>query len=212
MRDYHNQFWDSVWSRTDAWERSVSNEDDLLSKENDRNWDLIQRAAQNEEGEADAFKLYLEAAHAGSVWSQEQVGCRYWTGKGVAADRYLALDYYHSAICGGSWTATISYARLLAEVGRYDECDQVLNDGVSCGFAPSYFWLAWLRYSQLKTRRTRKEVRPLLEYAANQGHPYARLLLYRWMGLGKLSLRDVPVGLILLVREALLLPDESISA
>ena len=83
--------------------------------------------------------------------------------------------------------ATIHYARLLAELGHYDACERTLENGVASDFVPAYFWLAWCRYEQSKTTKVRGEVRPLLEYAAEKGHPEAKILLARWMALGKLA-------------------------
>jgi hypothetical protein len=90
--------------------------------------------------------------------------------------------------------ATIDYARLLAELGHHDECEQTLDNGIAAGFIPAFFWLAWLRYERSKTARARKEVRPLLDHAAQHGHPQAKLLLGRWMMLGKLGMREIPHG------------------
>jgi len=132
----------------------------------------------------------------------EQVGWHYWTGTGVVADNASALEYYHRAVVGGSWVATIGYARLLAEVGRQDECETVLKDGVALDFAPAYFWLAWLRYMQSKTPKVRREVRPLLEHAVRQGHPAAKFFLSRWMARGQLGLMEIPRGWRLVVQEA----------
>lgn len=98
--------------------------------------------------------------------------------------------------------ATIYYARLLSELGHYDDCERTLENGVASDFVPAYFWLAWFRYQQSKTTKVRREVRPLLEYAAIKGHPEAKLLLARWMVLGKLGLRDIPRGFRLAVQGA----------
>lgn len=105
-------------------------------------------------------------------------------------------------ILGGSWIATIAYARLLAEVGRQGDCETVLKDGVALDFVPAYFWLAWLRYLKAKTPKVRREVRPLLELAARHGHPAAKFFLSRWMARGQLGLLEVPRGWILVVQEA----------
>ncbi len=190
-----DRFWSAFSAYSDAWERAGSNEDQLFSQESDQNRDLMERAAEIEEADpSSSFELYLEAAEAGSVWSLGKVGWHYWTGTGVAADPQLALEYYYRAIRGGSWVATIHYARLLAELGHYDACERTSENGVASDFVPAYFWLAWCRYEQSKTTKVRREVRPLLEYAAEKGHPDAKLLLARWMALGKLGLRDIPRG------------------
>jgi hypothetical protein len=89
-----DQFWDDFSAHSDAWERAVSNEDELLAAETGESWALIQRAAEVEDVDpVSAFRLYREAAEAGSVWSSERVGWHYWTGTSVAADPQIALEY-----------------------------------------------------------------------------------------------------------------------
>ncbi|CAN5459478.1 hypothetical protein BH10PSE14_BH10PSE14_38940 [soil metagenome] len=200
LREIRDQIYQDCSVEADAWERAASNDDWLWSEESLENWELIQRAGQIDHDEAAAFDLHLQGAKAGSVWCQKMVGWRYWTGTGVAADKNLALQYYHSAICGGSWMATLHYARLLYGVGRYDDCERFLNDGISCGFVPSYYWLAWFRHERHGTRAVREEVRPLVEHAAKEGHPAARDLLAHWMRSGKLRLRDIPRGWLMSVQ------------
>ena len=203
LGELYDQSYRDLWAETYAWERAAANVDELWSQESDENWELIQRAAQMDYGEAAAFDLHLQGAKAGSAWCQEAVGWHYWTGNGVAADQYSALQYYHAAICGGSWIATLCYARLLYEVGEYDDSERVLSDGVSCGFVPSYFWLVWFRHKRQSTRAVREEVRPLVEHAAKAGHPGAKFLLASWMATGKLRLRDIPPGWLMAVQDAI---------
>jgi len=202
-----DEFWQAYSAYSDAWERAASNEDQLLAAETDETRSLIQRAADIEDTDgASAFRLYLRAAEAGSVWSMGRVGWHYWTGTEVAADPQMALEYYHRAICGGSWIATINYARLLAELGRHDDCERTLEDGVVSGYVPAYYWLAWLRYTRSETANVRREVRPLLDHAAKCGHPRAQRLLAHWMMLRKLGLRDIPRGFGLAIELALSFP------
>ena len=203
LREVRDQNFRDLWAETYAWENAAADEYDVWSKESDQNRDLIDRAALIAYGESAAFDLHLEGAEAGSVWCQKVVGWHYWTGNGVAADKHLAMQYYYSAICGGSWASTLCYARLLYEVGRFEDCERVLTDGVSCGFVPSYYWLAWLRHERHSTRAVRKEVRPLVEHAAREGHPAAKELLIRWMVSGKLRLRDIPRGWLMVVQYAI---------
>jgi len=191
------------WDESDAWERAHSNESELWSEESDRNRELIEQAwAIQVTNPAAALRIYLEAADAGSPWAMQQVGWHYRTGAGVAADFERAQDYYRRAICAGSWTATISYARLLAEQGHFETCEQLLEDGVRSDFVPAYFWLARFRHRQSKSRKTCREIRPLLEYASEKGHPAARGFLAALMLLGKYRLRESPVGF-RLVRESI---------
>jgi TPR repeat protein len=190
-----DRFWERFWEHSDAWEREASNDIELWAQESDRNRELIDRAIAVEKTDpAAAFRLYLEAAEEGSVWSMQRVGWHYWTGVGVAADLGRAQEYYHRASCAGSWIATLHYARLLAKHGHYDDCESVLKDGVAADFVPAYFWLARFRYKRSKTRKSCREVRPLLEYAAGKGHPAAAQMLARWMLFGKFGLREILRG------------------
>ncbi len=81
--------------------------------------------------------------------------------------------------------ATRYYAQLLAKHQYFAECEAVLNDGVDQDWIPAFFWLADFRLRQSRSRKTYREIQPLLEYAAEQGHPWAQLLLARLMVKGK---------------------------
>lgn len=185
----------AFWKEADDWERAHSNEWELWSADSDRNRELNGQASELNESDPDAaFRLRTEAADAGSVWAMEVVGWHYQTGTGVVADVETALEYYRRAIDAGSWMATIEYARLLARQGQHDECREVLEDGVQSDFVPAFFWLAWLRYKHSKSRKTAREIAPLLEYASSKGHPAAHALLCRLFLSGKLGLRKIPHG------------------
>lgn len=186
------KFWAAVYARIDEWERDASNESALFSEESDEAREQIERA-QNSDASS-ALQLYIDAAEAGSIWSLEMVGWHYWTGTGVAVDLYKALEYYHRAIGRGSWMATVYYARLLAEIGHYDDCEQTLANGIAADFVPSYYWSARFRYERSRNSNVCRDVRPLLEFAAGKGHPGAIALLARWMMVGKLGLHNIPKG------------------
>ena len=187
-------FWEWFWKKSDAWEREHSNESDLWSKETQQSRELIEQASAIEETDPAAFRLYVEAAEIGSAWSMGRLGWQYETGTAVAPYADKALEYYHRAICAGSWMATIHYARLLEKLGHHDHCDRVLKDGVASDFVPAYFWLARLRYKRSKNGKVCRDVRPFLEYAAIRGHPGARVTHAQWMIWGRLGLREIPRG------------------
>ena len=189
------RFWQRFWRHSDAWERAHSNDREMWSKESDQTRATLNAAAAMSETDPAALQLYLGAAQAGSVIAMGRVGWQYWTGTGTTPDLAKAQEYYRRAIQGGSWSATIHYARLLDELGHYDICDEILEDGVAVGFVPAYFWLAWLRYKRSKTREACREGRPLLEYAARAGHPGARRKLAQWMLLGRFGPREIFRGL-----------------
>jgi len=189
--------------KSHAWERAHSNDSELWSEEGLRNRELIEQAyARFKTDPAASFRLYLEAAEAGSAWAMEEVALQYATGTAVAADLEKAQEYYARAIGAGSWRATLQYARFLAEHDRHDECESVLEDGVASDFVPACFWLARLRYERCQSRKLCREIRPMLEHAAGKGHPEAQVLLGRLMVRGKFGLREIPAGIKLAVQMA----------
>lgn len=191
-----DRWWTRQWEKSYDWERVWSNESELWEAEPAANRDLIERAGAIRDSEPEAaFKLYVEGAEAGCAHALETVGWHYSGGHVVEADWDRAVDHYRRAIGAGSWMATIEYARLLAERGFRDEWESVLEDGVRLDFVPASFWLAHLRYRQDESNRTAKAVRPLLDYAAGEGHPLAQITLMRWMTLGRLGLRAIPSGI-----------------
>ncbi len=183
--------YESLWKEANSWERVHSNEYELWLEQSDRNRELIEQANAIQDADPEAaFRIRLEAAEAGSAWAMELIAWHYH----VVADFGQAQDFYDRAIRAGSWMATIGYARLLAKHGYPDHCRQVLEDGVQNDFIPACFWLAWFRYKQSPTRTTCREIRPLLERAAENGHPAAKLILARWMARGRFGLREIPKG------------------
>jgi TPR repeat protein len=192
-----------LWERTDDWERDASNEAELWAADPPQARELALRAGELfESSPAAAFQLHSQAADAGSAWSMERLAWHYWTGTGVEANPAAALAQYRRAISAGSWVATLSCARLLAELGHWQEAESMLNKGVEKSFVPARYWLAWLRYERTPTSETCKQVRPLLESAARAGHPAARVTLASWMARGKLGVLAIPRDFTLLVREA----------
>lgn len=198
------RFWKAFEKRCDDWEREQSNDEDLLATESKQNWALIQQgsAASDDNPEA-AFRFYLAAAEAGSVWATEMVAWHYWTGSGVAADLDVAQQYYRSAIAGGSQMAIIRHAQLLFELDQPYGAEHVLENGVETGFIPAAYWLARYRLNRSNTRGTAEQVRPLLERAAAHGHPDSPMKIARLMAKGKFGLRKIPEGTLRSLREAL---------
>ena len=191
--------WQSHWDEANAWDVANSNHDELWWEESDRNRELIEEAVARMEAEPEAaFRMFQEAAAAGSPYALEVVGWHYDTGTVVETDFGQAEDHYYRAISAGSWMATIAYARLLAAHDYFDEAETVLQDGVDLDFIPASFWLAQLRYERAPTRATCREIRPLLDYAIEQGHPGAKQMLGRLMTKGKYGLLAIPRGFRLL--------------
>jgi hypothetical protein len=191
------------WERSDAWERAHSNESELWSQESERNLELIDRASVVQSTDpAAALLLYLEASEGGSAWGMLQVGLYYHNGLAVEADFDWAQEYYRRAIVAGSWMATIYYARLLADHGHHEDAENLLQDGVAADFVPACYWLPLFRYRRDASRRTAREIRPLLQHAADRGHPMAQIFLGRLMAGGRFGLRYIPAGICAAIRFA----------
>jgi len=193
----------SFWKSSEAWERAQANEWELWSAAPDRARALDQQAVElYKVDHRAALGLFQEAAEAGSVWSMEKVGWYYDRGIADVVDFGLAREYYSRAVCAGSQTAIVSYAKLLERHGKHDDWPSALQIGVVADYAPAYFWLAWFRCKHSRKRKTFMEAKPLLEYAAGKGHPGARYTLAVWMAFGRFGLRQIPAGLRLLRHNA----------
>lgn len=191
--------WQSHFEESESWEREHSNESEIWWRDSDNNRALIEEGfARMGTHPAAAFGLLKEAADAGSPWAMESVAAHYHSGTRVTADFDKAAAHYHRAICAGSWMATIGYARLLADHGHINESEALLRDGMKLDFVPAYFWFAWLRHKRAPNRATRRAIRPLLDYAARQGHPGAKNMLGRLMLKGKFGILSIPRGIRLL--------------
>jgi len=151
-------------------------------------------AALKDRDPAAALAIHVKLAEGGSVFSMLKAGYYYSAGCGTEKDLPAAEEFYRRALCAGSWRATIRYADLLFKRGAHDEWRATLSDGVQKGFIPSFFWLAWYSYKLSPKGRTAREVRYLLETAADAGHPSARLTLARWHASGKFGVREIVRG------------------
>ncbi len=201
----------ALWGRSDRWEVDRSNEWELWEANSIPHEDRISQAlALSTTDPVAAFALYRELADAGSVYCMERTAWRYYTGTGVPVDLTKALEYYCRAFDAGSKMAMIDYARLLEEDGRHADWPAVLENGIQQCFVPASFWRAWLQYKQSRSGTAAREVKPLLEYAAAEGHPGAQFTLALFTGQGKFGLWQVPKGIVML-RESLKLPPEEMT-
>lgn len=190
------EYWAKFWEHSTDWERAHSNEGELWAARPDAARKLIEQAAAITETDPEAaLQLYIQAAEEGCVFSMEMVGWHYDVGNVVPAEFLQAQHYYYRALQAGSWMATIRYARLLEKHGYHDFWPRVLEDGVRADFIPAFFWLARFRFDHARSREQRRSVRPLLEYAAEKGHPAAYMMLGRSLMWGKFGLSGVPRGL-----------------
>ena len=192
----------STWRELDDWERSYLTETDGFGAEPEAGAHLMRSASELHEHDPEAaFKMYQDAAAAGSALAIEVIGWHHETGTVLPMDIQEAERTYHRAICAGSWSATLRYAKLLARRGDAAGCENVLRDGVELEFIPAFFWLAWYRYKSRPTRATAREIAPLLEHADARGHPMARKLLGALMVRGKFGIRQIPNGLRIILND-----------
>jgi TPR repeat protein len=183
------------WRAAYDWEEHYASDWEPAEEGDDlrRRWHEAENLV--DENPARALAIYVELAEAGSPFSMLRAGRLYEDGHGTEPDPAVAEDYYRRALSAGSWRATIRYADLLFKRGAHDKWPSTLGDGVQKGFIPSCFWLAWYHYKRMPSRRSAREVRPLLEAGVEAGHPGAIMLLARWTASGKFGVRKIPDGL-----------------
>jgi len=144
--------------------------------------------------------LLVELADQGSAWAMEELGISYENGRHVSFDLNEALRWYHKAVKASSFTAVISFARVLTKLGHHDRCDKFLSKNLECGFPAVHFWLAWYRIKRAKSHAAYREVKPLLEYAAKHGHIGAKVIVANAMARGRFGVSQIPSGLKMLLK------------
>jgi len=178
---------------TRNWDYAQANDQSVL--DNDPQKDRVTEAVELLDADPHAaFRILLDLAEQGSVWSMLKVGECYRRGRGVPADASLAEDWIRRAYEGGSQRALLIYGDLLASRGDLDGSESVFSAGTDCDWAPAFYWLARRRLDRGNTRGTLLQVRPLLERAAELGSPQAKWVLARNMLWGRFGLREIPRG------------------
>lgn len=181
-----------------AWESAHSNEYELWSKVSDQQRGLLDTAKAIRPTDPDAaFRIYLDVADDGVAWAMEVVGYHYQFGWGTSGcpDFELAQTYYQRAIEAGSSMAMLRYAWLLANHGRFEISERLLQESAEAGFIPAYYWLARCHFRQSSDRRTCRDIKSLLVRAADAGHPAAAEMLARLRMRGKFGFREIPRAL-----------------
>ncbi|MEW4447529.1 hypothetical protein [Qipengyuania sp. JC766] len=143
--------------------------------------------------EAAMAELHI-LSEEGSIFADRWLGYCYQGLTTKYHDLERAEHHLYKAQMAGSWPASVELSKLLFEEKINDKWEAILEDGHQQGFIPSTFWLARFRYMQSKTRATAMQVRPLLEKAADAGHPAARLMLAQLKGRGMFGIRAIPQG------------------
>lgn len=182
-----------VWEMSKAWDSAHSNKWEILERETDRDA-LMQAFDLHASDPQAAYRLWLDLAEQGSVWSMFEVAMGYLGERGVASDPGEAERWFRRGLEAGDQRAMMQCVRMAAASGDYAAAEAILQGGVDQGWAPAMFWLAWYRHKQSGSRETIRSIRPLLEAAALQGHPAARMMLGRFMAKGKFGILHIPAG------------------
>ncbi|MEO0441246.1 MAG: hypothetical protein AAF067_10250 [Pseudomonadota bacterium] len=184
----------SFWETTYRWEDEFARDwepwedDDILRTQVSEAVELLKTNA------SQALELLIALADKGSVPAMRWVGYLYDGYPGIGENQEMAGEYYHRALCAGSWSSTISYANFLYRRGEHKYWPNVLEDGMAQGFVPAFFWYSWNKYRLRPSNRVAHEVRPLMLIAVEAGHPGAELVLARWAARGRFGLRKIPEG------------------
>jgi len=149
---------------------------------------------------ASGHTLLVELADQGSPWAMEELAISHESGRYVKLDLNKSLRWYHKAVKASSFTAVISFARVLDKLGHHDRCDKFLSNNLDIGFPAIHFWLAWYRIKRSKSKNIYKEVKPLLEYASKNGHIGAQVVFANSMARGRFGILDIPKGLKMLAK------------
>ncbi len=185
-----NNFWESAYKWEDEFSRDWEpwEDDDNLRTEVSDAVKLIETNA------SQALRLLITLADKGSVRAMRWVGYLYDDHSGIEENQEMVGEYFHRALCAGSWGSTISYANFLYRQGEHNRWPSVLEDGMEQGFVPAFFWYSWNKYRLRPSNHVAREVRPMMLKAVEAGHPGAELMLARWTARGRFGLRKIPEG------------------
>jgi hypothetical protein len=182
------------WRRANAWDFEQADDTALLERDTEQ--DRIKEAFLVRETDPEAgFQRLLELAEHGSVWSMNHVANSFHRGLGIARDPTKAEDWFRRAFEGGSEYAQLRYGKILGQIGDFDKCEKVFAVGVAKDWAPALYWSARYRLRRSNTRKTLKQIRPLLERASAKGSVPAYQLLASATLWGGFGLREIPYGL-----------------
>jgi hypothetical protein len=186
-------FCSDTYRRINDWDRSAAGDIDQW-------WDeplfdrLVATAELWDRDPKAAFQSYKDLAEQNSVHAMIWLGNCYRWGHGTEACFDSAYESYTKAINAGSWLATLKIAELMFQHDYDEEGVAFLESGIERDFIPANFWLARYRVRQSWSRKTFREVRPLLETATAAGHPGARSFLAVAMILGRYGIMEIRNG------------------
>jgi hypothetical protein len=185
---------DAFWDAARSWEEAFSHDWEPWDEDEDRRTRASDAAKLVVSDPSKAFQCFAELSDEGSAFAMRWAGTMCMGDHGIKQDLELAEDYFRRALCAGSWIATLSYANLLYRRGAHESWPSTLADGVEKGFVPAFFWHAWNSYRLKPSSKSAIHARPLMQRAADAGHPGARAMLARWTARGRFGLRQIPEG------------------
>ena len=195
--------WNWTWYQAYEWDLKNSNSNELVSGEEEV--EAISRACDHADADdfAGALEIWRDLAERGSVWSMVEIARCYEYGRCVVRDVGEAEFWYQRAYAGGSQVAMLKCANFAASRNDFSACARILQWGVDQNWAPAQFWLAWYRRKQSDSKATYRTILPLLQKAAQRGHPAAQICLANFMMRGKFGWWRIPAGFFRVVRLAI---------
>lgn len=190
----------SFWDKSQQWEATYSHDWEPWDENDERRARANDAVRLFKSEPEDGMAQLVELADEGSVFAMRWVATIYRGGHGIERNLVLAEDFFGRAISAGSWISTLSYSNLLYDRGAHDEWLATLADGVDKGFIPAFFWKAWNSYRRKPSRKIAEKVLPLLQRAAEAGHPGAKVLIAKWTARGRFGYRNIPEGFRMLRR------------
>lgn len=148
----------------------------------------------------DAFAKYVALAKEGSNTAHIRVAWMYETGNGVAQDFEKAEEWYRTAAATGSPHARFYLGNMFRRRERYTAAVEWLRQSADMGFAPATYALGILYRHGAGVPQDSRKAFALFEEAAQHGHLFAKTTIARDMLAGRKGLRQVPRGLVLMVR------------
>ncbi|CAN5275337.1 hypothetical protein BH11PSE2_BH11PSE2_13170 [soil metagenome] len=178
-----------------AWDYAQMN-DDFVRAADPYLDELAEAQALLKDAPDHAISLIVDLARRGSVWSMLNLAGYYLHGEGTPVSFPDAEYWYRLAHEAGSDRGLLGYAWILHHRGAFDQEAEVYAVGVARDWGPALYRAAKHSLENARTLEERLALKPMLQRAADLGHPSAQLMLSRYMMRGRFGLRCVPAGII----------------
>lgn len=149
---------------------------------------------------AEAYQKYLELAHGGSKTAQLMVGWMYQVGRGVEQNVGEARRWYKRAADAGSPAAQFRFGLLQRAEEAFREALPCFEAAASQDYAPALYRLGRMYDLGEGVQIDRDRAYDYLARAARLGHLFAQREIAVKMIRGRLGLRWMPYGFLLLAR------------